>query len=75
MMLDDYPHLAIEIRVAAASSTFSTESVGAEHAPWALRTGGLALVVPSSHPGRALRFLRSVADGKPEPGLLADLRR
>jgi ankyrin repeat protein len=69
MTLDNYPHLEIEIRAAAGSSTFSTRSVGADHTPWALDTGGRTLVVPSSHPGRALRFLRSVADGKPAPEL------
>jgi ankyrin repeat protein len=73
MTLDNYPHLDIEIRTAAGSSTFSTRSVGVDHTPWELQTGGRTLVVPSSHPGRALRFLRSVADGKPEPELLRPL--
>jgi uncharacterized protein len=69
---DDYPRLSIAVTVRGAVTTFETESQGKDHTPWALRTEGRALVVPSSHPARALRFLRSVLDGKPAPEALEE---
>jgi hypothetical protein len=72
IVLDSSPHLEIRVGTGERSWTFSSESVGTDHAPWALLTDGRSLVVPSSHPGRALRFLRSVVDGTPEPALLQD---
>jgi hypothetical protein len=64
---DDYPDLRVEVSSRGETFTFSSESQGADHVPWALHARGRSWVVPSSHPGRALRLVRAFLDGTPLP--------
>lgn len=69
--LDSYPKIEIAVRTPDGTVIFFTMSNGPDYAPWSLQANGHSVVVSSSHPGRALRFLRSAAEGRPAPELLA----
>jgi ankyrin repeat protein len=67
MHTDDYPSISIEIHAGTETVTFSTQSQGAGHIPWAVRVRGETFVAHSDAPARAFALLRPHLSGGTSP--------
>ena len=50
---DDYPSIRVSLKTDGEAVTFSTESQGKGHVPWAVKVKGSTYVVPSASPAHA----------------------